>query len=153
MKITIKNSICQITPLPNNSVSCLLDRKLSYKMQGAEFMPNPKWAIVHLYRKKTGKFPIGFLNFVCSVLQKYCPDEKIQIDDLNKCSDVQYKEISLIKDLNLRDYQRCAIQRFILERRGIIALATGLGKTRTALGIINELKLKTMIIVHTKDLS
>ena len=58
-----------ITPLPNFTLSKILEHQLSYKKQGAEFMPRPEWGIVKLYSVKTGSFPWGLLDKVLYVLK------------------------------------------------------------------------------------
>lgn len=54
--------------------------------------------------------------------------------------------------LELRDYQREALDRWLIERRGAIVLPTGAGKTFVALGAIAHLGCSTFIVVPTLDL-
>lgn len=55
-------------------------------------------------------------------------------------------------DIELRDYQEEAIKNWIEDKRGVIVLPTGSGKTYVALEIIKELNVPTLILVPTLDL-
>ena len=55
-------------------------------------------------------------------------------------------------DIELRDYQEEAIENWMEDRRGVIVLPTGSGKTYVALEIIKELNVPTLISVPTLDL-
>lgn len=57
-----------------------------------------------------------------------------------------------LKGIELRDYQWEAIVEALKEKRGIIELATGLGKTEIAIGITKILGLRTLFLTHTQDL-
>ena len=52
----------------------------------------------------------------------------------------------------LRSYQRDAIARMVRNKRGILQLPTGAGKTVLAVGIVGELKRNTIFFCHTKEL-
>jgi len=56
------------------------------------------------------------------------------------------------RELELRDYQREALQAWMRERRGVIVLPTGAGKTMVALAAIAELACPTLIVVPTLEL-
>lgn len=77
-------------------------------------------------------------------------------DDVD--SKVNLQKISIKSKYNLRDYQLTAIQKWKNNNfQGIFEMATGTGKTVTALGAIGELsdnleKLATVIVVPQKDL-
>ena len=55
-------------------------------------------------------------------------------------------------DFELRDYQEEAVKRWMVDRRGIVVLPTGAGKTFVAMEIIRELNVPTLIVVPTLDL-
>ncbi len=55
-------------------------------------------------------------------------------------------------DINLRDYQQDALDRWLLDRRGVIVLPTGSGKTVIALKAIEAVDAPTLIVVPTLDL-
>ncbi|GEM_PF-568236 len=52
-------------------------------------------------------------------------------------------------DIKLRDYQTKATKRWMADKRGIVVLPTGSGKTHIALKIINDLSVATLIVVPT----
>ncbi|AEA47639.1 DEAD/DEAH box helicase family protein [Archaeoglobus veneficus] len=55
-------------------------------------------------------------------------------------------------EIELRDYQQQAVERWMLDRRGCIVLPTGSGKTYVAMEVIKDLSVPTLIIVPTLDL-
>lgn len=55
-------------------------------------------------------------------------------------------------ELELRDYQQQAVERWMLGRKGCIILPTGSGKTYVALEIIKELLVPALVVVPTLDL-
>ena len=52
----------------------------------------------------------------------------------------------------MRDYQKEAINTAFTTKRGILQLATGAGKTLLSSGLIQRFGVKTLFLVHTKDL-
>lgn len=56
------------------------------------------------------------------------------------------------RELELRDYQREALEAWMRERRGVIVLPTGAGKTRVALAAVAKLACPTLIVVPTLEL-
>jgi superfamily II DNA or RNA helicase len=55
-------------------------------------------------------------------------------------------------EIELRDYQEEAVQSWMVDRRGVIILPTGAGKTYVALEIIRQLNVPSLIVVPTLDL-
>lgn len=55
-------------------------------------------------------------------------------------------------EIELRDYQELAVERWMKDKRGCIVLPTGSGKTYIAISIINELSVPTLVVVPTLDL-
>ena len=55
-------------------------------------------------------------------------------------------------EIELRDYQQQAVERWMLDKRGCIVLPTGSGKTYIALEVIKDLSVPTLVIVPTLDL-
>ncbi len=51
----------------------------------------------------------------------------------------------------LRPYQKEALEQWLKNKRGIIALPTGAGKTVIAIAAIAELRVRTLIVTFTKD--
>ena len=52
-------------------------------------------------------------------------------------------------DFELRDYQIQAVEKWMVDRRGIVVLPTGAGKTYIALEVIKELSVSTLVVVPT----
>ncbi|BFH72131.1 DEAD/DEAH box helicase [Sulfurisphaera javensis] len=82
-------------------------------------------------------------------IRKYFLDKGVQLEE----NVIDALPFPLIKDkIQLRDYQEEAIKAWMKEKRGIIVLPTGAGKTQVALKIISLLRVSTLIIVPTIDL-
>lgn len=68
---------------------------------------------------------------------------------------IGYTDLKLKLGVNLYNYQKAAVKKFTSEDkikgRGVIIMPPGSGKTIIALKIIEELKVKTLIIVPKKD--
>ncbi len=52
-------------------------------------------------------------------------------------------------DINLREYQLQAVEKWMDDKRGVVVLPTGSGKTYVALEIIKELSTPTLVVVPT----
>ena len=55
--------------------------------------------------------------------------------------------------VQLRDYQNEAVEKAMGNYRGIINLATGLGKTKTAIYLIRQLKRNTLVVCPSKSIA
>jgi len=55
-------------------------------------------------------------------------------------------------EIDLRDYQERAVERWLYDKWGCVVLPTGAGKTHVALAVINEVSAATLVIVPTLDL-
>ena len=55
-------------------------------------------------------------------------------------------------EIDLRDYQEKALERWLIDKRGCIVLPTGSGKTHVAIAAINEISASTLVVVPTLDL-
>lgn len=91
---------------------------------------------------------IGFASLY-SDLVEYFEDAGVTIND-NVLDLLPFPNIN--GDIELRDYQRKAVETWIKSKRGIIVMPTGAGKTRVALAIITKLKIATLVVVPTIDL-
>jgi superfamily II DNA or RNA helicase len=149
-KIIKKGRYGFIDPIPEGKLRIMLDRKMFYVKQGIEFMINPVWGEIHMYNRKLGKFPWGFQRKVRTIFEswkKYSRDNFIMFEP-----QLYNMEILAMKDESLRKYQCEAVKEFCGGEDGIICVPTGGGKTRIGIEIIKQLNVKTLIVVHTRDL-
>lgn len=102
---------------------------------------------VALYDSGTGFLPYGLLGKVLQVLKKMNVSYEF-IDERVKPKKIHHFE----KNVNLRDYQERTQAKALEQGRGILQLATGAGKTKTASAIVSEYGLNTIFFVHTKFL-
>jgi superfamily II DNA or RNA helicase len=70
-------------------------------------------------------------------------------DGLTRWFDLQLRPSNLSP---LRDYQEQAEAAWLIEKRGIIVLPTGTGKTEVALSIMGKLAVSTLIVAPVRDL-
>ena len=137
-----------IDPLPIGRLAIKLKSKFSYMIKGYEFMPNPSWGKVELYKGNTGRFPWGLHNRIFEIIKSVGYDPEYEEDILVKLNEER------IKNLNprLRDYQKNAILALILNKGGLVCLPTGAGKTYTFLEYARYMNKKTLVIVPSLDL-
>ncbi len=120
---------------------------------------NPKDPAKSTYRRSwvlseyTRKFPTGLLGLVIEILTKngIVPD----IEDKREYPDVSEVVISedLLEGVTLRDYQIEAVQAAVFNRRGVIRMIMGSGKTECMIALIKALNMYPVIwLTHTKDL-
>ena len=144
--------IAQITPIPVGFLAERLEKKLSYIRDGAQFMQNPLWAVVKLYRIKTGRFPWGLIELVKEELENWTTISKDSFRILRpKIEQIDNERFKTL-NTNLRDYQKDAILQLIINGGGVVSLPTGAGKTFVAIEYIKLINKQTLIIVPTLDL-
>jgi len=83
-------------------------------------------------------------------LEKFLKNNNIKYDA--KVFDLPQGYFEVIKHVSLRDYQYEAIDAWDKEKRGIVVVPTGAGKTYIALAIMAYLKVPTLIVVPTIEL-
>ena len=97
-----------------------------------------------------------FLTGLYSVLRQYCKDNhlKLRVEDNRNIPsfEVPKQEDIFIDGLSKRSYQIETIYRALKIQRGILHLATNAGKTECACGIIKYINMKSIFLVHTKEL-
>ena len=110
----------------------------------------------HFLKIPSLKFPTGLLFLVEEfsqqaglrlevVDQRHCP-----ISDLGKA--LSRVSPRMLSGIVLRDYQVEAVRAAVSQGRGILELPTGSGKTEIAIAITKALGLRTLFLVHTRDL-
>jgi len=60
--------------------------------------------------------------------------------------------INVKRSLELRDYQRRALDEWLRLRRGVVVMPTGMGKTHVGIAAVATLRVPTMVIVPTVEL-
>jgi len=163
MKLIVKNIYTQVV-FENSSELVFQDLildALSVRARGYFWSPKYKRGLwdgyVHLYNKKTKRFPTGLLgtvkkclnrNFVDYVIEdqqkvSYRPSREEVISQVNE---------NLLRGVTLRDYQMEAIIESCSVGRGVIYAATNAGKTEIAAGIIKVLNLPSLYLVNSRSL-
>lgn len=147
MNFIVQNSWTYLDQ-PSEQVVNLLDKELRYRPDGYQFsllFKRKRWdGYNKCFDRKNLRFQTGLLNQVIDILTK-CQIQ-YQVQDLR---DLPSKRIPISKKTDLpplRDYQKQAVEVFIREGRGIINIATGLGKTVLAIEIIARMRLSTLFV-------
>jgi len=140
----------------------------SYYTPGYKFNPNFKKHLwdgkIRFYHSSDQTLPIGLYQEFITFCKKFKYEYQIiaDIDDLrNNISDDKFKEFitTLFKDTNFipRDYQEESIKKALINKRGIIELATASGKSLLIYSIIRfifatEENAKILLIVPNINL-
>lgn len=106
---------------------------------------------VLLYQSKIGDlyFPVGLLKKVCNVLNAFRVEYLIEDGTEIPKNTTGFKKISTME---LRPYQKDAVNNVFRGNGGVVSLPTGAGKTVIALQLINAYNLPALILVNTKEL-
>lgn len=147
IEIVVQNNYSYVSNTTHR-IEGQLNKLLKFQPSNYFFSPLYKKRVwdgyVRCYDKKNSRFPTGLLNRVIKFFKSI--NIPFKIYDERKASG---KKITLVRKKKLpplRDYQEKAIDIFLKKHRGVLNLATGLGKTRIALEIIDKMKLKTMFV-------
>lgn len=169
MKVEILNHIIRIDD-PTEDLESILTKELSYtdkskqyqikKMQKNPFLLKSK-LYQQLVRDSQGTLlekvennifiPSGFAKYI----KKNIDNQSVDIVDsrIDTGKTVSYPWASRTYSLELRDYQKEAVDVAMLNWRGIINFATGLGKTKTAISLIRSIKRKTLIVCPSNSVA
>lgn len=124
--INVGNLNSKITGLLDWNINKVLDKSLSYQVEGVEFIPaviEGRWdGIVHLYNIRTQMFSTGLLDKVCELLQQY----NLQFN-INDTRVKPAQQIPIPTNTVLRKDQEDVVNNLIGKVRGIAALPTGWG--------------------------
>lgn len=142
-----------------------IDKMTSYHVPGYRYMTRFKkgsWdGKRHLFHAGNHRFPSGLVRRVARILQSVdidCdvrwPDEpeKQSLAGSTKSATATSRKKLRSKLTPLRDYQKECLSAALQERRGIIEIATGGGKTIIAAHLIHEISRPALFLVHTRDL-
>ncbi len=158
VKVIIGNIYSKIVGFLPDEIQKELDNILSYKLQGARFIPSVKskqWdGVVRLYYRFKGQsFYTGLLAIVRDLFKKH--NVPFELIDERQKPDINYPELTFIppEDFENRDYQNFTINRAYQFTRGVLDVSTGGGKTLIVTRLIAKIKTYPFIFyVLTKDL-
>ncbi|MBU7046897.1 MAG: DEAD/DEAH box helicase [Theionarchaea archaeon] len=115
--------------------------KGTIQLQGQYHVPNTSWdERSHSYRAQA-----LYYKEIITYLKESRIDFIDDVLQLVPCPELHFS-------IELRDYQKEALSRFLRDKRGVIVLPTGAGKTLVALEALNVLNCSTLIVVPTLDL-
>ncbi len=136
-----------------------VDEATSFLMPGCWFTlayRAKRWdGKIRLLDRKTSSFPTGLLGDVEKILKHEGYYYIIDDSNLIRKPYFQYRDPERkveLRGIKLRGYQRDAMQKAEHQVRGILDIASGGGKTEIAIGLIKELGVKTLYLVHRLDL-
>ncbi|WP_239233766.1 DEAD/DEAH box helicase family protein [Thermococcus chitonophagus] len=114
--------------------------KGTIRVEGQGYVPHAKWdPRCKCYRA---------LGYRYRDIVEFLTQENIEFEDHvfeNAIPSPVYDEV----EFELRDYQVEAVEKWMKEKKGIIVLPTGSGKTIIAMEIIRRLSLSTLVVVPT----
>jgi len=96
------------------------------------------------------KIPIGFLDFIQSVLTEY---PHSLVDNRKLIQEIEVDQIENLDGIELMDHQLGAIYTALSYRRGIIKSPTGSGKTEIFLAILNMLGKPSLVLFNRQQLT
>lgn len=134
----------------DEKLSSYIDKILSYEKKGIHFMKNKMWGIVHMYSKKTQRFPAGLLSKVEPVIQEWCRQKK-DTYVINRPEPLHSLPVELSY---LRDYQKEAFNKAINNYGGQIVIPVSGGKTKLGERLLcsTEPDYDKIIVVPTQEL-
>lgn len=156
VEISVGNVECKVETRLTIDQLAVLQKECSFKVDGGEFIANNyrrkfKWdGVRKLFNIQTRRFPIGLLDRVTQLLSGLGFEVIIHNNRIINETSIDIEADAAC--FGSRSYQRNAVLTSCLMGNGVIKVATGGGKTAIAGLTINELKKRTIFIVHTRDL-
>ncbi|PCJ19895.1 MAG: hypothetical protein COB02_06840 [Candidatus Cloacimonadota bacterium] len=115
----------------------------------SRFVKAPKKLSYFFLRKPktdpTIEVPLGYLEDYVNILKDF--GLKIQVKNLLVTKEKKFKSL-----INLKAYQKTAVQAMLRRHRGLLIAPCGSGKTIMSIELIAKRQQKTLILVHTIDL-
>lgn len=169
MKVEILNHIIRIDD-PTKDLESDLSEKLSYidkskQYQIKKMQRNPFSMRSALYQQlvqqskgtllekvnNTLFVPCGFADYLIKTLS----NQAVEIKDLRSETGqtISLPWVNKNNIIELRDYQKEAVEKAFSNWRGVVNFATGLGKTKTAIVLIRQIKKKTLIICPSNSVA
>ncbi len=129
-----------------------IESELSYFIKGAQYSQayqEGRWdGKKKLFSTVTRKFPTGLISRVIKFLKK----EGYIVEVLDhRAKPLKVFDVPFDFKHTIRPFQLETVAKAIEASRGLIHVATGLGKTLTALKIAQELGTRSLFIVNTKE--
>jgi superfamily II DNA or RNA helicase/intein/homing endonuclease len=155
VEIHVNNHACFIVgsfsddPFYSNSVHNEIKKALSYKVPNHEWSEKYKQGIwdgtISIYNRKLSQFPTGLLYRVIGLLNELNVEHKI-IDNRKRPKKVYPLTLDL-GNRTLRDYQKLSAEKFAETGTGILALATGAGKTLTSCYLFTQIQTYPVVFI------
>lgn len=154
MKIYIDNCYSTLSQYVHE-----IDRAITVSCENYFFSQKYKaglWDGKHHFLKSSSlKFPTGLLNIVIDAAKSANIEVELMDNRQKPFVDLakNWKESErLLAGIEMRDYQLDALVAAFEKERGCLEMATASGKTEVAAAIIKVLGLRTIFLVHTRDL-
>lgn len=138
-----------------------LDVKLSYEKKDKYYIQKfSTWdGKVRLFNKNYKSFPVGLVEQVLKCISAFSPEIQYDIFDFRPPVETYKLFPNKLLNVELRPYQQDAVKALLNHKigkmqwyHGLMHMPTGSGKTVVAAEIIRQLQMKTLFLVHTKDL-
>jgi superfamily II DNA or RNA helicase len=148
IRIDLKGSTARITG--EGVLRAHIEKALTFRMPGYIFAPSYKaghWDGNKCFFKKGELFPVGFLSRVLEIhpeAKVYRKDPVVDVEALTK----YMKKANFTDDA--RDYQYHAVRSALIEKLGIIKLATNAGKSRCIAGIVAGMPQTNFLILSNR---
>lgn len=159
VNIDIKNNMAFITNPLSERLLSFLDKNLSFVDMNAKYIQrNSKWnGVYKLFNVKHQCFRIGLTYRVLDILKKYAEKNNKKLEyTIRDSRGFERPKLDYFKDkligIELRDYQKQAVEACINHKIGIVQMVTSAGKSECAFELIREKKLMTLFIVNRKEL-
>lgn len=127
----------------------MLRQVCGYSVPNAEWAPsfkNNQWdGIISLYDKRTQSFPTGLLANVTKSLKLQKCEYRLIDNRVKPVCNLEIETTFSDYGRSLYDYQEEAVERALKVSRGVLALATGAGKTMLSCELIAQMKVAPVI--------
>jgi len=129
----------------------MLREKCGYMVPNAEWSEAYKcgrWdGIITLYDKRAQSFPTGLLHYVIKALKLQGCEYRLVDNRIKPVKNINIETTFSEYNRSLFDYQNDAVEKAMAVSRGILALATGAGKTMTACELIARMSVSPVLFI------
>jgi superfamily II DNA or RNA helicase len=148
IELLYNNDVIRVLHADRSEIE-FINEQCSYIVPAAEWSDkyqSGSWnGKISLFNKRACTFPSGLLNIITDKLK--ASKINFKITDERKLPLVSKNCVVDLGEHNFRDYQQKAIQTIKENQRGILAMCTGAGKTKSSCGIISELSVYPVIFI------